>query len=363
MKTILCINGSDSMGHSGVQADIRTIKDLGANALTAITSVTVQNSMGITDIYELPTELVDGQVKAIYEEYRPDAVKVGMLNNGETIHIIRNNIVGCRNIVCSPVILSSQGTLLMDNESIRAYRSELLPICNLLIVKCTDAEIMLGHRINSDSDMVKAADELHMMGAKWVLLRGGKYSQGRINAYLSPPCSVSNGDSVPQFFSSMNIDGWQRHGVGGTLSTAIATYLAMGCDIGSAVTNAHNYMHCQVVYSSPQKISVQPSVLYDKFMIILADNYDIHHEVYFYSDELSISTRYLSKITNTICGRTPKQIIDDYLMHESEQLLGTTALSVQQISNKLGFSSQIAFAKFFKAKKGFSPSSYRNNMR
>lgn len=351
------------MGHSGVQADIRTVKDLGANVVTAVTSVTVQNSMGITDIYQLPSELIIGQVRAVYEEYRPDAVKVGMLNDCDTVRLIRNEIVGCRNIVCSPVILSSNGTLLMDNSSIRAYRSELLPICTLLIIKCTDAEIMLGHRISSDSDMVRSADELHNLGARWVLLRGGKYNQGRINAYLSPPRLVTDVAVTPQFFSSVNIDGWQRHGVGGTLSTAIATHLAIGGDVPQAVTNAHNYMHCQMVYSAPKKLSIQPNMLYDKFMTLLADSYSRHHEVMFYAESLSISMRYLSKITNLITGRTPKNIIDDYLLRESEQLLATTALSVQQISNQLGFSSQIAFAKFFKTKKGCSPTSYRSNQK
>lgn len=363
MKTILCINGSDSMGHSGIQADIRTIRDLGANVVTAVTSVTVQNSMGITDIYQLPSELIVGQVRAVYEECRPDAVKVGMLTDSDTIRLVRNEIVGCRNIVCSPVILSSNGTLLMDNSSIRAYRSELLPICRLLIIKCTDAEIMLGHRISSDSDMIRASDELHRLGAQWVLLRGGKFNQGRINAYFSTPCSATDKAVSPQFFSSVNIDGWQRHGVGGTLSTAIAAHLAIGDEVAQAVTKAHNYMHCQMVYSAPKKLSIQPNMLYDKFMTLLADNYVSHHDVLFYAESLSISMRYLSKITNVVTGRTPKNIIDDYLLRESEQLLGTTSLNVQQISNHLGFSSQIAFAKFFKAKKGFSPSSYRCNQK
>lgn len=95
MNTILCINGSDSMGHSGIQADIRTIKDLGGYAVTAVTSVTVQNHTGIRAVHELPSELVAGQIRAIYEEVRPNAVKVGMICDPHTIRIVRDEIVGC----------------------------------------------------------------------------------------------------------------------------------------------------------------------------------------------------------------------------------------------------------------------------
>ena len=130
------------MGHAGIQADIRTIKDFGCYAVTAVTAVTIQNSMGITDVHQLPTDLVAGQVKAVYEETVPHAVKVGMTDNAETIRAISQEIMGCPNIVCSPVVLASHGGLLMSNDSLTAYRQYLFPICKLLIIKCTDAEIL-----------------------------------------------------------------------------------------------------------------------------------------------------------------------------------------------------------------------------
>lgn len=357
MNTVMCINGSDSMGNSGIQADIRTIKDLGGHAVTAVSSVTIQNSQGITAVHELPAELVVGQVKAVYEEVHPSAVKVGMVNDPETIRGIRKEIVGCRHIVCSPVILSSYGGLLMTNDSIRAYVQHLLPICTLLIVKCTDAEIILGRRICTDSDMRAAAITLQEMGAQWVLMRGGTYTEGRINALLAGPETAQGGDV--SFFSSVNIEGWQRHGVGGTLSTAIVARMAMGDDVATAVANAHNYIHSQVVYAAAKPQSLQPHNLYNRFMDLLSDHYSEAHNVAFYANQLAITTRYLSQITNTVCGRSPKQIIDDYLVRKCEQLLSTTTLTVQQIAIDLGFSSQIAFAKFFKTKTGKTPTSHR----
>lgn len=352
MNTVLCINGSDSMGHSGIQADIRTIKDLGGHAVTAVTSVTIQNSQEIIDVHELPSDLVVGQVKAIYEETLPQVVKIGLINTPKTISAIRHEIVGCHNIVCSPVVLASYGGLLMSNESIRTYSKYLIPISKVLIIKCIDAEIILGQRICTEDDMRNAAERLHDMGAEWVLLRGGTYTEGRVNALLS-------GEGYKQFFSSVNIQGWQRHGVGGTLSTAIAARIAQGDDVPQAVSNAHNYLHSQVVYASAKPLALQTHNIYNKFISLLSDRYASAHDVTYYANELSISTRYLSQITNSVCGRSPKQIIDDYLIRESEKLITTTSHTIQQIAYQMGFSSQMAFAKFFKGKKGCAPTECR----
>lgn len=358
MNTILCINGSDSMGHSGLQADIRTVKDLGGYAVTAVTAVTVQNHTNIIGIHELPSDLIVGQIRAIYEEEHPKAIKVGLVNNVETIKAIRNEIIGCQRIVASPVILSSQGGCLMSNEAIFTFCRTLLPICTILMLKCTDAEIILGHSITTDNEMKQAAHQLREMGAQWVLLRGGTYMEGRINALLQGP-------DVEAFFSSVNIEGWQRHGVGGTLSTAIATHLALGEEVPLAVNHAHDYLHSQVVYASQKSAirpTLQPQNLYNAFLSLLAEHHRVDHNVSFYAAQLAISTRYLSQITNFVSGQTPKQIIDNYLLKEAEQMLSSTTLTIQEISIALGFSSQVTFAKFFKSKRAIAPTTYRANL-
>lgn len=360
MNTVLCINGSDSMGHSGIQADIRTIKDLGGYAVTAVTSVTVQNHSGIRAVHELPSALVSGQIRAIYEEVRPNAVKVGMICDPDTIHIVRDEIVGCPHIVCSPVILAANGGCLMSNDAIHAFCHDLLPICSLLMLKCIDAEIILGRRITTDDDMLRAAQDLQERGAQWVLLRGGTYLEGHINALLKGPVESTPQGTHQQFFSSVNIEGWQRHGVGGTLSTAIATRLSLGDDLPLAVSHAHDYLRNQVVFTSAESsVNLRPNDLYNRFLSLLAAHYREAHDVTFYADQLSISTRYLSQITSTVSGQSPKQVIDNYLLKETEQLLMSTSLTIQEISQTLGFSSQMVFAKFYKTKRGYSPSDYR----
>lgn len=357
MHHVLCINGSDSMGLSGIQSDIRTIKDLGGTAMTAITSVTVQNSTGIQCIHELPTDMVLGQIKAVYDEIRPDAVKVGMVNNPQTIKEIRDEICGCPCIVCSPGILSSYGGMMMGNDAIAAFRRYMLPICTILIIKCTDAEILLGHRISTEASMLQAIDELQDMGAGWILLRGGVYTEGRIGAVFAAPRDMK--DVTPHFFSSVNVEGWQRHGVGGTLSTAVAMRMAMGDDPQQAISHAHTYMHSQVVYKAEKPQALQPHALYERFMTLVADNYRTAHNVAFYAKMLSISARYLSQITHSVSGNTPKQTIAQFIIRESEEMLNTTNLNIQQISDEMGFPSQIAFAKFFRANRGLSPTEYR----
>lgn len=351
---ILCINGSDSTGHSGIQADIKTIKDMGGYAMTAVTSVTVQNQADIHDIHELPTELVTGQVKAVYEDVRPAAVKIGMTGSPDTIRDLRNLVVGCRHIVCSPGILSSHGGCMMSDEAIAALRLHLIPICTMIMLKCKDAEILLRRRITTDDDVRAAAHTLREMGAEWVLLRGGTYAEGRINALLC-------GEKFERFFSSVNIEGWQRHGVAGTISTAIATRLAMGDDVPTAVQRAHDYLHRQVVYANPESHgNLRPHDLYNALLSLIADNYCTAHDVAFYAERLAITTRYLSQITKAVSGRSPKQIIDSYLLQESERMIVTTTLSIQEIAIHLGFSSQVTFAKFIKAKKGCTPTALRS---
>lgn len=356
--SILCINGSDSSGYSGIQADIRTVRDLGAYAVTAVTSVTVQNDDGIQRVHLLPDDIVVGQVRAVYQDSRPKAVKIGMINSPQSISLIRNEIVGCGRIVCSPGILASNGGCLMSNESIKVLCHNILPISTLLMLKCTDAEIMLGRAINTDTEMLESAKSLCDMGAEWVLLRGGTFIEGRIHALLYSK-------DYQRFFSSVNVMGWQRHGVGGALSSAIATRLAQGDDVPTAVQEAHDYLHRQVVYATKQTETnnLRPNDLYNQFLSLIADKFSTSHDVGFYADELAITTRYLSQITKSLSGRSPKQLIDSHIVSQAEILLSSSTLSIQEISNALGFSSQMVFAKFFRKCKKMSPSVYRSGYR
>ena len=233
MTPVLTITGSDSTGGSGIQADIKTITALGGYAVTAITSVTVQDSNGIRRIHDLPADMVTEQVRSIMQDIRPGAVKVGLVRDVETIKALHDEIISCRRIVCDPGFLSSHGTQLVPDEAVEAIRHHLIPEASLLLLRCNEAERLLGMNIATDDDMIKATETLTDMGAEAVLLRGGHQTDGMLTALY-----YEKGRKA--FYTSRNTEGWQRHGVGGALSTAITTRMAFGDNTMTAIQKAHD---------------------------------------------------------------------------------------------------------------------------
>lgn len=351
--SILSITGLDCMGGVGIQADANTIINMGAVALTAITAVSVQNLHKIKELHYINTSLVTEQVSAIIKNQHPNALKIGLIGKVETICALHREIVGCRNIVLDPGILMSSGQQTMDTATIPTYLSYLVPYASLLMLKCNEAELLLGMKILSDDDMLSAAKRLTDIGAKWVLLRGGSHIEGQLTALLY-------GSGMQKFFSSYNTEGWQRHGVSSALSTAIATRLGLGDDMPSAIEHAHEYIHSQVVYAlNPLPLSPRGRDIFNQFMSLISDNYQNAHDVNFYADKLCITTRYLNRITTKIVGKSPKQVISDYLIQEAKTLLSASRLTIQEVTERLGFSSQAMFCRFFKNVEGIPPSSLR----
>ena len=270
----------------------------------------------------------------------------------ETVRLLRNEVIATSRLVVAPGIFDSDGKQLVSDEVIDAFARYLIPEALLLMLRCKDAEKLLGISIKTDDDMVEAARILHEMGAEWVLLRGARHIKGRLIALLYS-------QNKTQFFSSYNTEGWQKHGVAGALSAAITTRLGMGDDVPTAVRNAHDFIHSQVVYAKPDEMGGRSIDIYNRFISLVAEHYRTAHDVAFYADRLCITTRYLSQVTDNVVGKSPKQIIADYLLSEAKTYLGTTRLTIQEIADRLGFSSQVLFCKFFKAQEKTSPSDYR----
>jgi hydroxymethylpyrimidine/phosphomethylpyrimidine kinase len=246
---------------------------------------------------------------------------------------------------------------MVSDDVIDAVLKYLLPEALLLMLRQKDAEKLLGISIKTDEDMIEAAKRFQAMGAEWVLLRGARHTPGRLTALLF-------GKDTTQFFTSYNTEGWQRHGVAGALSAAITTRLGMGDDVPTAIRNAHDFIHSQVVYAKETDARNRRSIdLYNAFISLVAEYYRDAHDVRFYADKLCITTRYLSGVTDKVVGKSPKQIIADYLLNEAKNHLATTRLTIQEIADKLGFSSQALFCKFFKMQESTSPSAYRNQMK
>jgi hydroxymethylpyrimidine/phosphomethylpyrimidine kinase len=354
--TILSITGSDNIGATGIQADIRTITALGGRALTAITAVTTLEPDGSCRICDLTCEQIVGQVRAVAQALRPQVIKVGMLRDAATIWQIRDEIIGCKHRVMVPGVMTSQGTLLLDDAAISAWRAALLPEASLLIVRGNEAERLLGCDIVTPDDMTCAAQAFINMGCEAVMIRGSRHDDERITSLV---CA----DGHQQFVSSANPRGWLQHGVSGALSSAIATRLGWGDGIDDAIRHAHAYMHSQVVYAvEPTVQSHRPADLYNRLMSLIVTHHCEAHDVAYYADLLAVSPRYLSMVTQKTVMKSPKQIIDEVLMREASSLLATTLLSVGQVAYKLGFPSPARFSTFFAAHQGVSPVQYRQQL-
>ena len=300
----------------------------------------------------MPSEVVLKQVEEVISTFHPKAIKVGLVTDSETVQRLRDEVIACRRLVVAPGIFDADCKPMVSDDVVEATKRHLVPEALLLMLRCRDAEKMLGISIRTDDDMLDAARRLHEMGAEWVLLRGARHIKGRLIALLYS-------QNKTQFFSSYNTEGWQKHGVAGALSAAITTRLGMGDDVPTAVRNAHDFIHSQVVYAKPDEMGGRSIDIYNRFVSLVAKHYRTAHDVAFYADRLCITTRYLSGVTDKVVGKSPKQIIADYIMSEAKTFLDTTRLTIQEIVDRLGFSSQVLFCKFFKAQEKTSPSDYR----
>lgn len=355
ISSILSINGSDCCGITGVQADVRTISALGGYPLTVVSSVVVQTPEGIHTCYPLPSDVVVSQVCAAICSYHPEVVKVGIVEGYETVRLLRNEIIGCRKRIIVPGILSSRGERMVSDDTLSAIKTFLIPEATLCIVRCSEAEVLLECSIVTQEDMVLAAEKICRMGAEHVLLRGGNVVEDCITTLFFD-------GKEPQFFSSHNIDGWQQHGISGAISSAIATYMAMGYSLREAISHAHTYMHSQVVYRvENEEGGHRPADLYNAFMSLVVQEHAKHHDVAYYCQRLAITQQYLSRVTAKTVEKTPKEVLSEYLLHQASVMLQTSRLTVQEISQHLGFSSQASFSRFFHSATSLSPKEFRNN--
>ena len=347
---VLTITGSDNTGGSGLQLDLRVITEMGCRALTAATCIVMR------DVVNFPAHIIRQQIESVIAEGHPRAVKVGLIRTPEAAGVISEGIAGIRRVVVAPGIMASNNVQLVDDETIDAIRRRLVPMASLLVLRQVEAEKILGVGIATDQDMVAAAQSFLDMGAEYVMIRGGRITEGRVSALLL-------GHDTKQFFSSYNIEGWKQHGVGGALSTAIASRLGMGDSVPDAVRNAHEFVHSRIVYSvGGNGKRLRPADIYNAFMNHLSNNYQRAHDVAFYADRLCITPRYLSRITNESVSKSPKQVIADYLMGEARQMLENSRLSVKEVSDGLGFQAVSVFCKFFKQQEGCTPGEYRRHI-
>ena len=236
MKTALTIAGSDCSGGAGIQADIKSMTMNGVYAMSAITAMTAQNTMGVTAIQESTPDFLGKQIDAVFDDIRPDAVKIGMVASAELIGIIADRLkrYGAQNVVVDPVMMATSGSALMRSDAVNTLIAELLPLAVLVTPNIPEAQILSGMLITSRADMIAAAKKISDSCRCAVLLKGG-HSINDANDLLYADGSVV-------WFEGKRFDNPNTHGTGCTLSSAIAANLAKGFSMEESVRRAKVYI-------------------------------------------------------------------------------------------------------------------------
>ena len=236
MKTALTIAGSDCSGGAGIQADLKTMTMNGVFAMSAITALTAQNTTGVRSIMEATPEFLKDQIDAVFEDIRPDAVKIGMVSSAELIKIIADRLAyyKAENIVVDPVMVATSGSELMKTDAVSVLTRELLPLATLVTPNIPEAEVLSDATVHTKEDMERVAKIIGDTCGCAVLLKGG-HSINDANDLL-----YANGNY--KWFSGKRINNPNTHGTGCTLSSAIASNLAKGYDLEISIRRAKDYI-------------------------------------------------------------------------------------------------------------------------
>lgn len=236
---VLTIAGSDSGGGAGIQADIKAISATGGYAASAITAVTVQNTLGVKDVYPIPPETICHQIEAVVSDIGADAVKIGMLHSEEVVLAVAACLkkLGAKNIVLDPVMVSTSGHRLIEESAIESLKSVLLPMATVITPNVPEAEILSGVKIESQEDLPAMARRLSCEGKVSVMMKAG-HLEGDV---LVDVFYDAASDTCIRF-PSPRIETPNTHGTGCTLSSAIASFLAQGLTPADAASSAKIYL-------------------------------------------------------------------------------------------------------------------------
>ncbi len=236
MKTALTIAGSDSSGGAGIQADIKTMTANGIYAMSAVTALTAQNTTGVTGILEAAPEFLRQQLDSIFTDIFPDAVKIGMVSSSRLIETIAERLTFYRakNIIADPVMISTSGSRLLQDEAIETLKARILPLAELVTPNIPEAAVLTGRSITNGEDMMEAAKRISREFQCAVLIKGG-HNINDANDLL-----YQNG--AFKWFIGKRVANANTHGTGCTLSSAIACGLAKGYELEPSIQMAKDYV-------------------------------------------------------------------------------------------------------------------------
>lgn len=236
MRTALTIAGSDSSGGAGIQADIKTMTAFGVYAMSAVTALTAQNTTGVTDIMEVTPVFLSKQLDSVFTDIYPDAVKIGMVSSIKLIETISEKLkfYNARNIVVDPVMISTSGSKLLQDDAIETLKNNLFCQAVLLTPNIPEASVLSGISIANETDMIKAAEIISNQFGCAVLCKGG-HKASNANDLLYHNHKF-------KWFMGERINNKNTHGTGCTLSSAIACGLAKDMDLDTSIQLAKDYV-------------------------------------------------------------------------------------------------------------------------
>ena len=237
MHRVLIIAGSDSGGGAGIQADIKTVTCLGGYAMTAITALTVQNTLGVSDVMGVPPDFIIAQARACLDDIGADAIKTGMLADIATMEAVAEVLLSTSAFkVVDPVMVAKGGHALMREGSIDALKALMLPHADLLTPNAPEAAVLTGVEVTNEDEMRRAGQMLLRMGAKAVLLKGGHIRGPEVVDILFTPDGEHR-------FASKRVETAHTHGTGCTLASACATLNQAGRTLQETIEMARDYLY------------------------------------------------------------------------------------------------------------------------
>ncbi|WP_024831308.1 bifunctional hydroxymethylpyrimidine kinase/phosphomethylpyrimidine kinase [Ruminiclostridium josui] len=243
MKKVLTIAGSDCSGGAGVQADLKTFAANGVYGMSVIVSVVAENTCRVIDIQDITPDMIKKQMDAVFEDIIPDAVKIGMLSGKECMEAVAEKLEKYKpvNVVIDPVMIAKGGHALMKEDSLEFFIKRLIPLAGILTPNIPEAEAITGIEITTVEDMKKAALRIYEMGADSVLLKGGHLDGDALDILF-------DGKEF-YIYSTKRIQTKNTHGTGCTLSSAIASNLALGLSFPAAVEKAKAFVTMAIEHS------------------------------------------------------------------------------------------------------------------
>jgi hydroxymethylpyrimidine/phosphomethylpyrimidine kinase len=248
---VLAIAGSDSGGGAGIQADLKTMLAMGVHGMTVICAVTAQNSVGVQGYWELPAEAVRAQLDSVLGDIGAQAIKTGMLASPVLVGTVCDVLAEvAAPVVVDPVAVSKHGDSLLSPGTLEAVRERLLPLATVVTPNLLEAELLTGMSITDERQMLVAASMINAMGPQWVLVKGGHLPGNPVDV-------LAAADQVIRF-PGERVDSVHTHGTGCTLASAIASRLALGDDVPSAVKTAKEYVTGAIAAGFPLGAGIGP---------------------------------------------------------------------------------------------------------